>query len=93
MWMEKGREILSEDRWAYWDKMVPIRLNDVYEGMELESCLEIVKVLNNNGTLEEAKTLIDSQNHFDLSLTIVCTMLPKLYDRGTELVEYIKSVS
>lgn len=35
VWMEKGREILTEDKWELWDKIVPIRLNDLYQGMEL----------------------------------------------------------
>ena len=33
VWMEKGREILTEDKWELWDKIVPIRLNDLYQGM------------------------------------------------------------
>src|SRR5690606_12777545 len=30
VWMDKGREILTEDKWEYWDQIVPIRLNDLY---------------------------------------------------------------
>ena len=63
VWMEKGREILTEDKWELWDKIVPIRLNDLYQGMELGCCLDIVKILNNNGTLDEAKGEIENQDH------------------------------
>ena len=36
-WMEKGREILDRSKWEYWDRIVPIRLNDLYQGMELNN--------------------------------------------------------
>lgn len=90
IWMEKGREILSEDRWEYWDKIVPVRLNDLYQGMELGASLDIVKILNNNGTLYEAKEKIESQNHSGMSLGLVCAMVKELSDRGNEFVEYVK---
>lgn len=32
LWMERGRKILTEDRWSYWDEIVSVRLNDIYRG-------------------------------------------------------------
>lgn len=90
LWMGKGREVLSEDRWEYWDKIVPVRLNDLYQGMELGASLDVVRILNNNGTLDEAKEKIDSQNHSGMSLGLVCAMVKEFSDRGKEFVEYIK---
>ena len=65
VWLEKGREVLAEDKWELWDKIVPIRLGDLYRGMELGNCLDIVTVLNNNGTLDEAKEVVNLSNTFD----------------------------
>ena len=31
-WKKKGREILAEDKWDYWDEIVPTRLGDLYHG-------------------------------------------------------------
>ena len=42
-WIKEGHKVLSEDKWKLWDECVPIRLNDLYEGMELGCCLDIVK--------------------------------------------------
>ena len=89
VWMERGRKILTEDKWDYWDKIVPIRLNDLYEGMELDSCLDIVDILNNDGTLEEAKKEIENQNHSGMSFGLVCSMVKEFSKRGNEFVEYV----
>ena len=92
-WIKKGKEVLSEDKWEYWSKIVPIRLNDLYQGMELGCCLDIVKILNilnNNGTLDEAKVMIESQSHSGMSFRLVCSMVREFCDRGNEFVEYVK---
>lgn len=89
-WMNKGREILTEDKWEYWDKIVPIRLNDLYQGMELGYCLDIVQILNNNGTLDEAKGKIESQDHSGMSFGLVCSMVREFCSRGNEFVKYVR---
>lgn len=90
VWMKKGREILIADKWELWDKIVPIRLNDLYQGMELGCCLDIVKILNNNGTLDEAKEKIESQNHSGMSFGLVCAMVKEFCNRGNEFVNYVR---
>lgn len=89
-WMKQGRKILTKDKWEYWDEIVPIRLNDLYYGMELGCCLDIVKILNNNGTLDEAKEKIESQGHSGMSYGLVRSMVREFCDRGQEFVDYIK---
>jgi len=89
-WTNKGREVLSEDKWEYWDEIVPYRLNDLYHGMELGCCLDIVKILNENGTIDEAKAMIESQGHSGMSYGLVCAMVKEFCDRGQEFVDYVK---
>lgn len=89
-WKKKGREILTEDKWEYWDKIVPIRLDDLYHGMELGCCLDIAKILNSNGSLDEAKKAIENQNHSGMSFRLVCSMVREFCDRGNIFVDYIK---
>jgi len=89
-WISKSREILTEDKWEYWDEIVPIRLDDLYHGMELGCCLDIVKILNNNGTLEEAKNIINSQDHSGMSYGLVCSMVREFSDRGNEFMDYVR---
>lgn len=89
-WMKKGREILSDDKLEFWDRIVPIRLGDLYHGMELGCCLNIVKILNNNGTLEDAKNEIEKQNHSGMSYGLVCSMVKEFCNRGQEFINYVK---
>lgn len=89
-WKQKGREILEEDKIQLWDDIIPVRLNDLYHGMELGASLDIIKILNNNGTLEEAKKKIIEQNHSGMSFRLVCSMVRALCSRGQEFVEYVE---
>lgn len=89
-WIKKGREVLSEDKWDYWGEIVPIRLSDLYQGMELGACLEIVKILNSGGSLDEAKTEIENQGHSGMSFGLVCAMVKEFSERGNEFVDYVR---
>ena len=89
-WIEKGNVILSEKYHELWAKCVPIRLRDLYEGMELGATLDIVKELNAGCDLELAKTIIDEQGHSGMSFGLVCSMIKSFCDRGEEFVEYVK---
>lgn len=88
-WIKKGKEVLTEDKWDYWSEIVPIRLGDLYHGMELGCCLDIVKILNNNGTLEEANKEINKQNHSGMSFGLVRAMVREFCTRGDEFAQYV----
>jgi len=89
-WIEKGKSILDEKYHEKWVKCVPIRLNDLYEGMELSATLEIIKKLNSGCDLSLAKKLIEKQNHSGMSFALVCSMVKAFCDRGSEFVDYIQ---
>lgn len=89
-WTEKGEEIFSGDRLELWKKIVPIRLNDLYHGMELGNCVDIVIALNDGCSLDDAKKIIESQDHSGMSFGLVCSMVKEFSDRGTEFVDYVK---
>ena len=93
-WMEKGREVLKPEKWALWDKIVPIRIDDLYHGMELGASLDIIKELNSDGTAEEtlikAKRKIESQNHSEMSWGLVCSMVREFSARGQEFCDFVR---
>ena len=89
-WIEKGNAILAEQYRELWAKCVPIRLNDLYEGMELGACLEIVKELNDNCGLELAKGIIEKQGHSGMSFGLVRSMVASFCDRGADFAAYVK---
>lgn len=88
-WIEEGHKILDEKYWAEWDEIVPIRLNDLYEGMELEACLAIVKPLNEGCWLDEAYKIIESQGHSGMSFSLVMAMVYHFCDRGEAFAKYV----
>jgi predicted nuclease with TOPRIM domain len=87
-WIGKGHELLTEDKWELWDRIVPIRLGDLYHGMELGACLDIVKILHNS-TLDEAKKEIEKQGHSGMSWGLVCSMVKAFSDKGEEFVKFV----
>lgn len=90
-WIEKGNQILDEKYRETWAKCVPIRLSDLYRGMELQMCLDIVLELNNGCSLDEAKTIIEGQGHSGMSFGLVCSMVKSFCDRGVEFSSYVRS--
>lgn len=90
-WVEKGKSILDEKYHETWIKCVPIRLGDLYRGMELGATLDIVKELNADCELETAKEIIENQGHSGMSFGLVCSMVKSFCDRGDEFVNYARS--
>ena len=89
-WIEKGNDILDDKYHKLWAECVPIRLSDLYQGMELGATLEIIKKLNAGCDLDAAKTIIEKQGHSGMSFGLVCSMVRSFCDRGVEFVSYIK---
>lgn len=89
-WIEKGKAILDEKYLETWNKCVPIRLGDLYRGMELEATLDIVKELNAGCEFDAAKKIIEGQGHSGNSFGLVCSMIKSFCDRGVEFVNYVK---
>lgn len=89
-WWVRGCSILDAKYHDSWRKCVPIRLNDLYRGIELECCLDIVKELNSGCTLESAKKIIEGQGHSGMSFGLVCSMVREFCDRGSEFVAYAR---
>jgi len=88
-WIGKGKTVLDEKFLDEWTKCVPIRLSDLYQGMELGMCLDIVKELNEGCAFEKAKEILESQGHSGMSFGLVCSMIRSFCDRGVEFVNYV----
>lgn len=90
-WIEKGKAILDEKHHELWAKIVPVRLGDLYRGMELGACLDIVGQLNKGCELDKAKEMIEEQGHSGMSFRLVCSMVKEFCDRGNEFVKYARA--
>ena len=90
-WIKKGEEILDADFINEWCRIVPIRADDLYHGMELDASLDIIKSLNDGGTFEDTKKIIDSQGHSGMSHGLVCAMVQVFSKRGAEFVTVLRN--
>lgn len=85
-WIEKGHAILAPEYRELWDKIVPIRLGDLYRGMELGCTLDIIEILDKSDNLEdvfkEAKEKMISQGHSGMSWGLMKSMLRVLHKHG-----------
>jgi len=70
---------------------IRFRLADLYRGMELGMCLDIVTELNNGCTLDKAKEIVEGQGHSGMSFGLICSMINSFCDRGAEFVAYARA--
>jgi len=90
-WIEEGKGMIYPQRHGEWEKCVKIRAGDLYHGLDLVGALEVMKHLDNGGSLEDAKKIIDNQNHSGASYGMVMSMLVTFSKRGPELYRYMEN--
>lgn len=93
-WIEKGKTFLKEKYWEKWAECVPIRLGDLYEGMELQATQEILEILDKSENLdevfEEANDKLNSQGHSGMSYGLMKAMISSFHDLGKGFVNRLK---
>jgi hypothetical protein len=82
-YIEKANGIIREDKMDYWRKCVPVRLRDLYEGMELGATLELAPMLK-TGDFEKAEGVLRDQGHSGMSHSLVLSMLAEFVENGEE---------
>lgn len=91
---QKAIGIIPDDKIEYWNKIVPIRLNDLYHGRELDCWLELIAELNKDTPkeqrLENCKKMFSEQGHSGMRANLVFSGLEDLHELGKELVKYIQ---
>lgn len=85
-WIEKGSKILEGDKLEYWKEIVPIRLGDLYKGMELGQTLDAIEFLQLGG-YDEAKRLIHNQGHSHMSYGLIKNMIREFDSRGPYFID------
>ena len=93
----EARGVIAEDDLEYWDKIVPIRLGDLYRGYELRCTIDIVKIMKKDSTpledrLKDAKNEFEHQCHSGMSAWLMFGMLSRFCPYGEDLVNDLKSL-
>lgn len=86
-YIEEGRKVIAKKYWKLWDECVPIRLDDIYRGWELDCCLDIIKALNENKSFKEIQKIFGEQEHSGMSAGLLKSMLYSFHDKGKELIK------
>lgn len=93
---EKARGVILEDQYEFWDKIVPIRLGDLYRGMELDATLDLCKIMRDEsiGYDERIRKAYDTfmgQGHSGMSASLVASMLKTFCPDGEDLADAVKN--
>ena len=86
-WIQWGHENLAEEVLKDWDYCVPIRLGDLYRGMELDCFKEIFEAYRAGKTAEEIKEIFYNQGHSGMSARLECSIVATFLDK--ELGNYL----
>ena len=92
---DEARGLIIEEQYDYWDEIVPIRLNDLYEGMELDATLDICRIMRDETVslderIDMAKKAFDNQGHSGMSAGLVLRMIKAFCPHGNEIYNRIK---
>ena len=85
-YIEKGHRLLKEKYWDEYDRIVPIRVGDLYHGMELRCFLEIIESYDTDKDLSKCNRLFDKQNHSGISAGLVANLIYAFHDEGDKIV-------
>ena len=91
---DKARGVILEDQYEFWDKIVPIRLGDLYRGMELDATLDLCKIMRDEsiGYDERIRKAYDTfmgQGHSGMSASLVAGMLKAFCPDGEDLADAV----
>lgn len=93
---KKARGVILESSYDEWDKIVPIRLGDLYHGMELGATLDLCKIMREEDApyderLHKAYDAFMEQGHSGMSAGLVATMLRRFCPDGEDLADAVMS--
>ena len=87
-WIKRGEGFIYPERAEEWKKCVEARASDLYHGMDLDAAIEIMEKLESGATLDEAKELLDSQDHSGASYGMVRNIIFSFAKQGPEFWEH-----
>ena len=89
-----ARGVILEDRYGLWDKIVPIRLGDLYHGMELNNTIALCKIMRDESVdydkrLRMAYDEFMNQGHSGMSAHLVASMVREFCPNGDDLANAV----
>lgn len=93
-YLMEARGVILESELEYWDKIVPIRLSDLYHGMELGQTLDISKIMGDESVdydtrLRTAYKCFMDAGHSGMSAGLVASMLRRFCPHGEDIADAV----
>lgn len=91
---DEARGVILESEYDFWDKIVPIRLGDLYEGLELGCTLDLCRIMRDeklayDERLRKAYDAFMAQGHSGMSAGLVASMLRRFCPDGDDLADAV----
>lgn len=87
-WIKRGEGFIYPERAEEWKKCVEAKAASDFYGKDLDEAIEIMEKLESGATLDEAKELLYSQNHFAVWYRVVRNIIFEFAKRGPEFYEH-----
>lgn len=91
---KSARGLVLDNELEFWDKIVPIRLGDLYRGMELQQTLDICAIMRDESlTYDERirkayKCFMDA-GHSGMSAALTASMIRKFCPNGYDVADAV----
>ena len=86
----RGHKVFKEDKLDTWDKVVPVRVDDLYNGLEVENALQIVEEYERSHDINECRRIFNEANHSGWSAGLVKVIIYQFYDKWLDIFEGLK---
>lgn len=80
-WIKWGEENLKPEVLDMWKECVPIRLDDLYHGMELDCFQKVFAAYQEDKSIENIRKVLDDQNHSGMSYGLMCSLIYSFLDK------------
>ena len=94
-YIKEAEGVIVPDKLDYWKKIVPIRLSDLYYGMELDQTLTISRIMGDEETnfedrMRKSYKIFNDAGHTGMSANLTMAMLRTFCPYGNEIADAIK---
>lgn len=88
-WIEKGKKFIFPQRYKKWADCVEFRVDDIYNGLDLDCALEVMKLLDEGVDFQQVYEVVKEQNHTGQSYSIVMSMITNFSKKGPEFYRFV----
>ena len=91
-WIARGRKLIPEELWSKWEECIDIRISDLYNGMEVESALQVMEAHASGASAKDILQMTYDQGHSGMSYSMLRSIVTFFYPAGKQLFEEIAKI-